>query len=83
MHFDAGSTDATAIKVAVERAGDEVAATEDGRGSASPWAEDAIPLAALGLLHAMVGVIALPASSLTVVGSSLLPRHTKLEVDRP
>jgi len=31
----------------------------------------------------MVGVIALPASSLTVVGSSLLPRHTKLEVDRP
>jgi P-type Cu+ transporter len=41
----------------------------------------AIPVAALGLLHPMIGVIAMTASSLSVIGNSLLLRHAKLTVD--
>lgn len=40
----------------------------------------AIPIAALGLLHPMVGVIAMTASSLTVIGNSLLLKSALLEV---
>ena len=40
----------------------------------------AIPIAALGLLHPMVGVIAMTTSSLTVIGNSLLLKRTPLEV---
>ncbi len=43
----------------------------------------AIPIAALGLLHPMIGVVAMTASSLSVIGNSLLLKRTKLEVDRP
>jgi P-type Cu+ transporter len=40
----------------------------------------AIPVAALGLLHPMVGVVAMTASSLSVIGNSLLLRRARLEV---
>ncbi|MEX2131573.1 MAG: heavy metal translocating P-type ATPase [Pseudohongiellaceae bacterium] len=40
----------------------------------------AIPIAALGLLHPMVGVVAMTTSSLSVIGNSLLLKRTKLEV---
>jgi Cu+-exporting ATPase len=40
----------------------------------------AIPVAAAGLLHPMIGVIAMTASSLSVIGNSLLLRRTKLSV---
>jgi P-type Cu+ transporter len=40
----------------------------------------AIPVAALGLLHPMIGVIAMTASSLSVIGNSLLLKRAKLEV---
>jgi Cu+-exporting ATPase len=43
----------------------------------------AIPVAALGLLHPMVGVIAMTASSLSVIGNSLLLKHARLEVHKP
>ena len=42
----------------------------------------AIPVAALGLLHPMVGVVAMTASSLSVIGNSLLLRRARLEVTR-
>jgi len=42
----------------------------------------AIPIAALGLLHPMIGVIAMTASSLSVIGNSLLLKRARLEVDR-
>lgn len=40
----------------------------------------AIPVAAFGLLHPMIGVIAMTSSSLTVVGNSILLKRAKLEV---
>ncbi len=43
----------------------------------------AIPIAALGLLHPMVGVIAMTTSSLSVIGNSLLLKRTRLEVHKP
>ena len=42
----------------------------------------AIPIAALGLLHPMVGVIAMTTSSLTVIGNSLLLKKAQLEVKK-
>ncbi|BFM18876.1 heavy metal translocating P-type ATPase (plasmid) [Maricurvus nonylphenolicus] len=42
----------------------------------------AIPIAALGLLHPMVGVVAMTTSSLTVIGNSLLLKRTQLEVEK-
>lgn len=42
----------------------------------------AIPIAALGLLHPMVGVIAMTSSSLTVIGNSLLLKRAQLEVTK-
>lgn len=42
----------------------------------------AIPIAALGLLHPMIGVIAMTASSLSVIGNSLLLKRARLEVDK-
>ncbi len=39
----------------------------------------AIPMAAAGLLHPMIGVVAMTASSLTVVGNSILLRRHKLD----
>ena len=41
----------------------------------------AIPIAALGLLHPMIGVIAMTASSLTVIGNSVLLKRTKISLD--
>lgn len=40
----------------------------------------AIPVAALGLLHPMIGVIAMTASSLSVIGNSILLKRTKLQI---
>ena len=42
----------------------------------------AIPIAAFGLLHPMVGVVAMTVSSLSVIGNSLLLKRAKLGVDR-
>lgn len=38
----------------------------------------AIPIAAIGLLHPMIGVVAMTASSLSVIGNSLLLKKSKL-----
>ncbi|MFD1378104.1 heavy metal translocating P-type ATPase [Fodinicurvata halophila] len=42
----------------------------------------AIPIAALGLLHPMIGVIAMTVSSLSVIGNSLLLKGARLEVSK-
>ncbi|MGY6707608.1 heavy metal translocating P-type ATPase [Oceaniradius stylonematis] len=42
----------------------------------------AIPIAALGLLHPMIGVIAMTASSLSVIGNSILLKRARIEVER-
>jgi P-type Cu+ transporter len=42
----------------------------------------AIPIAALGLLHPMIGVVAMTASSLSVIGNSLLLRRVRLGTQR-
>ncbi|MFN4340180.1 heavy metal translocating P-type ATPase [Parvibaculum sp.] len=42
----------------------------------------AIPIAALGLLHPMIGVVAMTASSLSVIGNSLLLKRAKLGLDK-
>lgn len=42
----------------------------------------AIPIAALGLLHPMIGVVAMTTSSLTVIGNSLLLKRVKLEAKK-
>lgn len=42
----------------------------------------AIPIAALGLLHPMIGVVAMTASSLSVIGNSLLLKRAKLGVEK-
>ena len=42
----------------------------------------AIPIAAVGLLHPMIGVIAMTTSSLTVIGNSLRLKRAKLTVDK-
>ncbi len=39
----------------------------------------AIPIAAMGLLHPMIGVIAMTASSLSVIGNSVLLKRAKLD----
>ena len=42
----------------------------------------AIPIAAVGLLHPMIGVIAMTISSLSVIGNSLRLKRVKLNVDK-
>ncbi len=42
----------------------------------------AIPIAAVGLLHPMIGVIAMTASSLSVIGNSILLKRAQLGVNR-
>ena len=42
----------------------------------------AIPVAALGLLHPMIGVIAMTASSLSVIGNSLLLKRARIGVGK-
>jgi len=41
----------------------------------------AIPIAAIGLLHPMIGVIAMTASSLSVIGNSVLLKRARIGVD--
>jgi hypothetical protein len=55
----------------------------------TPWTAIAVvlliacPLAALGLLHPMIGVIAMTVSSLSVIANSLLLKRAQLEIHRP
>lgn len=42
----------------------------------------AIPVAALGLLHPMIGVIAMTASSLSVIGNSILLKRANVQVKK-
>tara|TARA_R110002110_G_scaffold412440_1_gene638398 strand:+ start:11226 stop:13451 length:2226 start_codon:yes stop_codon:yes gene_type:complete len=49
---------------------------------ASAYNVAAIPIAAIGLLHPMIGVIAMTASSLSVIGNSLLLKRVKLTAER-
>ncbi|GAA3977106.1 heavy metal translocating P-type ATPase [Allohahella marinimesophila] len=48
------------------------------------WAYNlaAIPVAALGLLHPMIGVVAMTASSLSVIGNSILLKRAKIGEDQ-
>ena len=46
---------------------------------ASAYNVAAIPIAAIGLLHPMIGVVAMTASSLSVIGNSLLLKRVKLD----
>ncbi len=50
---------------------------------ASGYNAVAIPIAAVGLLHPMIGVIAMTLSSLSVIGNSILLKRTRLEVRNP
>lgn len=50
---------------------------------ASAYNVAAIPIAAIGLLHPMIGVIAMTASSLSVIGNSLLLKRMKLKTAKP
>ncbi|WP_341939506.1 heavy metal translocating P-type ATPase [Marinimicrobium sp. C2-29] len=49
---------------------------------ASAYNVAAIPIAAIGLLHPMIGVVAMTASSLSVIGNSLLLKRVKLKPDQ-
>ncbi len=42
----------------------------------------AIPIAAIGLLHPMIGVIAMTSSSLSVIGNSVLLKRARISVSR-
>ena len=42
----------------------------------------AIPIAAIGLLHPMIGVIAMTSSSLSVIGNSVLLKRKRIGVDK-
>lgn len=42
----------------------------------------AIPIAAAGLLHPMIGVVAMVSSSLSVIGNSVLLKRAKITIDR-
>jgi P-type Cu+ transporter len=46
---------------------------------ASAYNIAAIPIAAMGLLHPMIGVVAMTASSLSVIGNSILLRRNRLK----